>query len=442
MPKPLIIIPSESMDGNKKPDRDENVLLRMAKATRNSVALDDDSVTLSGIAKDKKLNVFKAYTKDLIKVREFILNDTLQYDDSSRVAFVSSRTFKELGGTGDFLDLSNIQAPPPPPLKKVEKEVIDKLLIGTDPELLLMLQGKVVNASGIDGFDKKAKFGSDGAMAEMRPDPALSAEGLVANIQKILNDQKLQEKVSKYDLISSCYHEEDARDYPVGTHIHIDNPAKIAQLPVEQRYRLFAVTNKIMDELLTVPAVRLDGQKGHNRRAKCRMSTHNGYGNDYGKGYGFFGEWRECHGRLEHRSMSGLVLMNPAVAKAVFGTAQAIAEAVYNEALQNDLNKDFILPNDFDYKNIYKATFKKWGDIPLAETLNCTLSSKEIATLMDSSDRKVVSTGYIKKWLTKIRTLSTYGKFSEHIEALGDILSSSDKVIDGLDTNIKNTWKD
>ena len=62
--------------------------------------------------------------------------------------------------------------------------------------------------------------------------------------------------------------------------------------------------------------------------------------------------------------------------------------------------------------------------------------------MMDASDRKVISQAYIKKWLTKMRTLTTYQKFSKHIETLGEILSSSDKVLDSFDTNIKNTWKD
>ena len=435
MLKPLIILPSDSMDGNKKQGRNEDTLLRMAKATRDDIAVETGTVTLSGVANSKELGIYKAFSKDIIKVRELILEDALSYEDSNRVAFVSSKTFKELGGVGKFLDFSKLKP-------KEQFELITNLLIGTDPELLLMSQGKVVNASTIEGFNKQAKFGSDGAMAELRPDPALSAEGLVDNIKVILQNDVVQKKINKLDLISTCYHEEADRDYPVGTHIHIDNPKKIAALSLKDRLRLFAVTNKILDELLTLPAIRLDGQKGHNRRAKCKMSSHNGYGGGYGKGYGFFGEWRECHGRLEHRSLSGLVLINPQVATAVFGTAQAIAEATYNEALKNKLDKNFILPEKFNYKDIYKSDFKNWGNIPLAEALGCVTGSKEISNLMDASDRKVISQAYIKEWLTKIRTLSTYDKFSKHIEALGDILSSSDKALDSFDTNIKNTWKD
>ena len=97
MLKPLIILPSDSMDGNKKQGRNEDTLLRMAKATRDGVAVETDTVTLSGVANSKELCIYKAFSKDLIKVRELILEDALSYEDSNRVAFVSSKTFKELG---------------------------------------------------------------------------------------------------------------------------------------------------------------------------------------------------------------------------------------------------------------------------------------------------------------------------------------------------------
>ena len=433
----LIIVPSTLMDEN--PDKNENAFARMAKVTRESAGVNNaDEITLGDLKKAKAFHVKKAFTRDIIRARELVLNDALSYEDMNRVVFVSSKTFKDLGGVGDLLDFAKVEEV----IKKVKVEEITKLLIGTDPELLLVHNGKVVPASSINGFTKQSKFGSDGPMAELRPDPAFGAEGLVENLRKIINDDNVQAKINGLELISACYHEEEQRDYPVGTHVHIDNPEKIAALPTEQRRNLFAVTNKIMDELLTLPLIRLDGPKGHNRRAKCKMSMANGFGGNYGKGYGYFGEWRECHGRLEHRSLSGLVLSNPEIATAVFGTAQAIAEAAYNEALKNDLNREFILPNKYNKNGIYDVQFNNWGDIPLAETLGCVTSSKDVNDMMNSSDRKTVTTNYIKKWLTKIRTLPTYGKFSKHVEALGDILSRSDKSLDGLDKNIKNTWKE
>jgi len=432
MNKSLLLIPSTEMDSDHKK---EDVLVRMSKETRETIDFDKIKEVSPEI---KDLNVFKAFTRDLIKARQLVLEGVLAHEDLKRVGFVSFNTFNKLGGQGSFIDLTKL----PQEVKVEEKIVIDKLLIGTDPELLLMLKGEVYNASQVAGLTKQSKFGCDGPMAELRPDPALDAKGLVENIRSVLQNDDVQDKIHKLDLISSCYHEDKNRDYPVGTHIHIDNPKEIAKLPATERYNLFAVTNRIIDELLTLPMIRLDGDKGHNRRAKCKMSMANGFIGQYGKGYGYFGEWRECNGRLEHRSLSGLVLSSPELAEAVFGTAKAIAEAVYTEALQKKLDKKFILPNKYNYKSIYTSDFAEWAKIPLAATFKCVGPSKEIADMMDASDRSIVTQKYIKDWLVRIRELSTYTKFSENIEALGEILSSSNKSLDSINKNLKQTWKD
>ena len=279
-------------------------------------------------------------------------------------------------------------------------------------------------------------------MAELRPEPALTAEGLVSNIRKILEDKQVQEKVKNFELMSTCYHEDEKRDYPVGTHIHIDNTPEINNLPHEKRMRLFAVTNKLLDELLTLPMIRLDGPKGHNRRAKCKMSAANGFGGQYGKGYGYFGEWRGDKGRLEHRSLSGLVIATPDIAEAVFGTAKAIAEAAYNEALKNELDAEFILPKQFSKTVLYSPEFNKWDKIPLAATLGCTTSSAQMHNLMDSSDRALVTQKYIKQWLTVMQSLTTYKKYSKYVEKLAEILSASDNALDKIAKNLNKTWKE
>jgi hypothetical protein len=187
----------------------------------------------------------------------------------------------------------------------------------------------------------------------------------------------------------------------------------------------------------------LDGEKGHNRRAKCKMSVHNGYNTGkYGKGYGFFGEWREAHGRLEHRSLSGLILSRPDLCRAVFGTAKAIAEAVYKEAIINKLDKNFILPENFSQKEIYQNNFNSWADIPLAVTFDCTTPSTVIANMMDKSSREEISVNFIKRWLKRIRLLPTYKKYEQDIETLGTILSCSAKTLDSIENNIKLTWKE
>ncbi len=430
MDKKIVVLPSDKMDTNKKEDRNEHKLIRMAKAVRDDLDPNNSGLEIVGVDKSKVLNSFKAFSSDIKTAKKLVECEDIEATDLNRVCFVSTKTFKKLGGSGPFIEMSIT-------------DTFSKILIGTDPELLIMRDGNVISAAGIPGFSKTSKFGSDGAMAELRPDPAYTAEGLTSNIKDLLNNQILTDAVKDYDWKSACYHESNARDYPVGTHIHIDNPKKIAGLTSEARSRLFAVTNKIMDELLTIPMIRLDGNMGHRRRAKCKMSTHNGYNNNtYGKGYGFFGEWRVCAGRLEHRSLSGLVLLDPDICTAVFGTAKAIAEAVYKAAIEQKLDRGFILPEEYSKTSIYHSEFSNWGNIPLAELLECTTSSGKMALIMNKSSRTDISIKFIKRWLTHIRRLSTYNDYSDNIESLGEILSCSGKTLDGFNTNMKNIWKD
>jgi len=428
MEKKIILIPSQKMDNNRKEDRNEQILLRMPKTVREHLDANGEGLEISGDGVNSiNFGTFKAFAEDLKTATTILPEGALE-----RVCFVTTKNFKALGGKDQpFIEVAKFE------------EAALNLLIGTDPELLIMQNGKVINAGNVLTNNKQAKFGADGAMAELRPDPSLTPDGLVKNIKKILAAHKDMEGISKLDWVSACYVDSADRDYPVGTHIHIDNPKKVANLDKETRLRLFAVTNKIMDELLTIPMVRLDGPTGHSRRAHCKMSTHNGFNHQqYGKGYGFFGEWREANGRLEHRSLSGLVLARPDLCGAVFGTAKAIAEAVYAEAIKNKLNPAFILPAKFDAKAIYSDNFTAWADIPLAETFGCVTNSKAVADTMNKSCRIEVSPNYIKKWLKRMRTLPTYKKFAEEIEALGDMLSCSANTLDSIDKNIKTNWKE
>lgn len=428
MEKKIVLLPSKQMDANKKAERNEQELIRMPKFVRSVLEAEDSDIEIAGeTAKTLNLSVFKAFSEDLKSAMA-----TLSVEALSKVCFVTTDNFNSLGGTGKpFIEIS-------------ASNTFLSMLIGTDPELLLMKEGEVINASNVLTKNKTAKFGADGAMAELRPSPAKTPEDLVNNIRAVLHDENNIKGIDKYDWVSACYIDKPAgRDYPVGMHIHIDNPHKIAKLDINQRLRLFSVTNKILDELLTLPLIRLDGKEGHSRRARCKMSTHNGFSlNKYGKGYGFFGEWRVAYGRLEHRSLSGLVLSRPDLCRAVFGTAKAIAEAVYSTAIKNKLDGDFILPDKFGMRGLYSENFASWDQIPLASHFDCVTPSKDIAKTMDASSRDEITVNYINKWVKKMRTLPTYDKFKDDIETLKDILTCSAKTLDSIEKNIKLTWKE
>lgn len=430
MEKKIILIKSASMDLNKKKDRDENTLIRTTKRIREQLTSDSSIEVWKNFKREEaeEFNLHESYTKDIKLAASLVLKGDINKNDLSRVFFMSSFNYNKFGD----------------PNKQISEVTMSttfaNMLIGSDPELLLMKEGKVVHADLVDGFNDNS-FGQDGAMAEIRPDPSTTPEGIVENMRKIFS--RKDTAVEKLDWISTCYLESEKRDYPVGSHIHIGNPKKIEKnLNVDEKKRLFAVTNKILDELLTIPLIRLDGKYGYKRRARCKMSVHSGYGNNYGKGYGFFGEWRGTKGRLEFRSLSGLVIANPELCKAVFGTAMAIAEAVYKEALDNKLNGEIILPKKFNILNIYTDKFTEWGDIPLASMFGCTTDSGAMSKIINNSDRSEISIKYIENWLKKMSNLSTFKKYENYIICLADILSNHTNKLIKLNKNIKNNWRE
>ena len=434
MEKKIFIIKSDRMDTNKKKDRKEDTLLRAAKIVRDKLNLDNANLNVCSLDNTTKalaaITPFQAFSSDIKKARKMYEEGEFKNEkDLERTCFVSSDIFNRFAKDNNK-DLIEV----------VLSDTFHSMLIGTDPELLLLEEGEVINACNIPGMSKLAQFGADGAMAELRPHPAYTPIDLVKNIKDILRNDQFTKNIRQYDWMSACYFENANRDFPVGTHIHFDNPPQIAQLTEGARMRLFAVTNKILDELLTIPMIRLDGTKGHNRRAKCKMALAGNFGNVYGKGYGFFGEWRPCHGRLEYRSLSGLVISDPNICVNVFGTGQAIVEAIYKKAIHNKLNKNYILPEKYTVKGIYGNDFNSWKKIPIIEEFKCIKSSDFMHTVMDKSSRVEVDIKYIKRWLSSMRKLSTYNKYEKHIEALGELLTSSARALDGLNKNIKDTW--
>ena len=406
--------------------RGTKAFLRLPMSTREhyNLAL-GQKVVLSDGKRDLTLAIRMAYKADMAVVNK-IGNELL---DNKAVGFIP----KEMLALFTDEEVARLYI-----INPFEKEV--DILVGSDPEFLFVDGINIINASLIPGLTKNTPLGHDGAMAELRPAPANVPEELTANVRSILLEYVEKEPLRKYDWFSACYVDRGGRDYPVGAHIHFDNTVLIRDLPLNDRMRLFAVTNKILDELLTIPLIRLDGKQGHNRRANCKMSPGGGFGNGYGKGYGYFGEWRTSNGHLEYRSLSGLVLSNPVIYSAVIGTAKAITEEVYSQATKRKLDKDFILPDKFNRGDIYKKDFNSWREIPLANVCGARMSSELVDNLMNKSTRVDITQQFIAKWLRKLRNFSTYGKYESYVEILGDILSSSSKSLDSLERNLKKTW--
>lgn len=419
----LILVRSKRMDTNKKEKRNENGLIRMSQASRDHMGFDDNKVEVypdskkveDRLHKTKLLTIFKAFSSDIRDQRE----KGMTPNELRRVGFVTSKTYNMIVGNKSNT-CENIWV----------ADNINDTVIGADPEFLLFNDDIPFYANRDGVLPHYGELGYDGAMAEVRPEPAMTPDQLVKNIERVFKNKKLTSGISHLKWMTGCYFRDHRRDFPIGGHIHIGNPTRIAGLPGGDREYFFKILNKILDELLALPMIRLDGAElGSARRTKCTMGK-----------YGYFGEWRVCNGRLEHRTLSGMWLTHPSLAKCVLGTAKAIINEVFGMIASNKYQKKYIIPSNHRNSSLFQANFNSWGDIPLTRDLDCVKSSKYMKDILNASRAGDINAKYLKDWHNKMRQLSTYKKYSKYIDALYELLKLNVKHFSDFDKQIQNNW--
>ncbi len=427
----LILIASTSMDGNKSQKRDEQSLIRMASTTRNMFDFSNDALEIWDANKANMLNnvnnvnmlhVFKAFTKDINKLKKLVEENKIKVEDVHKVGFVTSHNYKKITGNDANIHSSDVW---------VSDNIVD-IVIGSDPEFVLMDDANnIISALTINNFSRYSPIGHDGAVAELRPDPGITPEDLVTNIKSLFSNAELTKQIKNLNWHSGIYYHNDVRNFPIGGHIHIGNPAKISALSVRQRSIFFIMFTKILDELLALPMIRLDGVVGAKRRATS---------------YGGFGDIRLSAGHLEYRTLSGAWLSHPILAEAVFGTVKAISEEIYNLVSAHNFDTTYLAndkiyfqqsPND---SNAWNINFAGWGDIPLTKDMQCIKSSSDIKTLLTNSKLDNVNKNFINKWYKHMQSLTTYNKYSTYIDRLYAILSHTNKDLTTISTNLKTNW--
>jgi hypothetical protein len=425
--KKLILVPSVSMDRNKKDNRNEQNLIRMASKVRSFMDFGEDKVELWTVQDSERqeavlLDIFKAFAADIKRAKRLVQQGELKPGDLNRVGFVTTKMYNRVtNGDNDM----NIW---------VSTGVHDTV-VGADPEFLLFNKdGEVVHANGV--MQKAGEIGCDGAMAEVRPKPSSSPEGLVKNIKAAFSNKSLTSKINEYEWRAGCYFRNSKRDYPMGGHIHIGNPVKVARMSLSRREVFFNVMNKIMDEFLSIPCIKLDGEMGTKRRTDCQMSLGNG-------GWGYFGEWRTCNGRLEHRSLSGMWLMHPSVAKCVIGTAKAITDEVFKRWANEKFNFDYIAPGKYSNMtraNMNKEGFNGWKDLPVCKDMQALMPSSKLKAMLNQSKSGDITKTWLNNWHQQMSKLSTYGKYNQCIDGLREILRISMPELSKCDLSIQKNW--
>jgi len=416
--KQLILIISDLMNDNKKKDRQEHTLIRMSSMARNFMGFENDQVELYPSDKNTSdrlkgavmLDIYKAYTQDLKKLK----TKNLSEEDLKKVGFVTETTFKRI--TQNNNKINNIWI----------SDGINDSVLGSDPEFVLKnkINNKIIYANNLLNYEDI--LGSDGPMAELRPDPAITPKELITNIKNIFKTGISNNNINYLQWLAGCFYKTKYRSYKIGGHIHIGTPIQIIKAyQYDNLTYFFYCLNKILDELIGIPLTKLDGiTKSIERR----------------KGYGYFGELRTVNSRLEYRTLSGTWLSHPLLAEAVIGTVKAIVNEVYEHIINNKLKNSYIKIPNLKCKDLYYDTFNSWGDIGLANDMRCTCSTIEVKNKINKPCVEDMKTIYIKKWYDKMKSLSTYNKYSKYIDFLFDTLLLSTATFSKFSMDLQHNW--
>jgi len=444
MKAPLILVISEKMNSNRKTDRNEHGLIRMGQKARHNLGLESQNTVelwpnnnndQDRINRSKVLEIFKAFSSDLKKAKE-----DMPEDDYARVGFVTSKTFAYI-----CKDQPN---------KKSNIWVADSIedtFIGGDPEFVLFTdEGSIQYAAEV--LDHYSDFGSDGPLAELRPEPAVEVKDFVNRMRKMLKDHPSSNRVKNFQWKSGCVYTAvrhglgTSRDWPVGGHVHIGTPLKLSKKieSLNNEYKedmfqeaIFACLNKALDEMVAIPLIKIDG-KDKTVQRRSGMDR-----------YGAFGDLRTDHDRLEYRTISGEWLSHPRLATAVLGTIKAIAHSFFALVEDHDFAEQLILTNSqlktfnnlecFHTSKCFSRDFDGWKDIQIMKDLRTILGSSRMMDILHSA-KIGFGKSYYSDLNEMLRSLPIYSQYSEYIDLFLEIVALPYKAFREMNRNLKETW--
>lgn len=225
--------------------------------------------------------------------RGYVVDEVWQ-KESSRKAVMSAGPVRTEGSS--------------PAVVNMEGQQDAVLLMGMDPEFVLVRDGQIVLAS--EFMDRVGTVGCDSVrdqdqliypLAELRPDPQPDPEALLLEMRKalreasrIVTDRSLAWKAGGLPV----------PDYPLGGHIHFSGVPLTLHLL------------QALDNYLALPLLIVEDPRARGRRPR----------------YGFLGDFRrQPHGGFEYRTLPSF-LVSPFVTKVALSIAYLVAR--YSDRLQ------------------------------------------------------------------------------------------------------------
>jgi len=423
----LFLVISDKMGNNRKKDRNEDGLIRLGKKARENLSLNgettvelwpDTKVANDRINRSRLLTIHEAYSEDLKILRESGSSE----EDIARAGFVTARTFNYICRREEVK-------------VKQSKNIwlsnsVEDTIIGGDPEFLLTYKDGYKYAAEINGLGHHDELGADGPAVEVRPAPAMVVEDMVKNISDILNNSPNAKKIATYGWVAGSYFygrqagRSDERVWTLGGHIHLGTPLRIvneAKASGRRILGIFTALKKVLDELVAVPMMRVEGIE--NSIARRKNSP-----------YGRVEDIRTEYDRLEYRTISSDWLLHPDLATAVLGTTKAIAHAYFEALIEEKLVKEILAFNGNWYNDKVD-----WKQLSITAKFNTTKSMDQLRTILN--DGKIKFDASFFSNLRKIlKGLSTYSDYKNHIDKFMAIVRLSDKVLGSQTKDLREGW--
>ena len=425
MKEGIILVVSKKMDKNAETNRrrNEHKLIRLGRKARENLGLMEDKVVelwsdddpKNKANRSKVLHIYQAYSADLKEVKK-----NMPKEEYLRVGFVTSQTFRYLCSDRHVDKADNIWL----------ADSVEEILVGADPEFALLDSDKFIYAAHVEGLSFNGELASDGPLAELRPNPEIDVDKFISNIKNILTNNNRLEYINGYRWYAHPYYNAEGEEnyvYGIGGHIHVGTP-KLALHELENdkpvQYSMFGILNYILNHFIAIPFMYIEGvDDSVKRRVKS--------------GYGIGRYFRTDRERLEYRVLSGAWLKHPTIAKAVVGTAKAIAESYYKYVVDMSPKKAF--KEAFNFNENFNKLRAKINNLAVAKEFAMFISADEIDDILRGEAE--LPRNELKEILKCLKKLPTYNKYSEYIDLFIELVKYS--LNDGLKASpyFKTAWR-
>ena len=296
--------------------------------------------------------------------------------------------------------------------KDYRLEPVNTITLGCDPEFFLLdkFNRKMLRAYLF--FNKKyGEVGSDGILAEIRPKPSITPEGLTDNIYNLIcNTREILNRTTLYDPSRiMMYAASGYQSATAGFHLHFGLPKGILGKTPNNEAIMKQIV-RVMDYYVGMPSIMIEGENDNSRRTDMSVR------------YGKPSDFRLDDRTLEYRVAGGHMLRHPLLTEGLIAIGATV--------MQDIVSRVKLSTNGF--KQLYWAQ----SDERFKELYPDILNSKDTYRLM-CCPNVIESRRYLNNIHNGIQNMIGYEGRRASIEALFSSIENNVQY----DNNIESNWR-